>query len=391
MMLLPFTGKTAFLALIWWFVCPNRTWLFTCMRPHLDPLQFAYLPDRSTEDAAATVVHEVAQHLDRHPSHYVRCLFIDYSSAFNTIQPHLLIRKLESYNVPANLRLWILDFLTARRQRVRTDTEISEYMYTNTGAPQGCVISAFLFTVYTNDLSCDSDICKIVKYADDTVVMGMITDNDESGYRNTIDHVAEWCDRFYLNLNVKKTKEIIYDFRKSSSDHLPVIIGGDNVDVVANFKYLGVILDNTLKWDSHVAAQIKKAYQRFYHVRCLMNVHIDRSIVCMFYNAVISSVILYALSCWYCSCSAKCKISVTRVYNRICKIVGANYSNAVEIPSVCYNIRTLKLAKKIARDTAHPLHRYFNLLRSGRRFATLRCRTSRFRLTLVPSCIRMLN
>ena len=48
----------------------------------------------------------------------------------------------------------------------------------NTGAPQGCVLSALLFIVYTNALSLSSENCKIIKYADDTVVIGLISDNN---------------------------------------------------------------------------------------------------------------------------------------------------------------------------------------------------------------------
>jgi hypothetical protein len=127
--------------------------------------------------------------------------------------------------------LWILDFLTRRRQRVKTVSETSEYISINTGAPQGCVLSAFLFTMYTNDLCCDNADCKIIKYADDTIAIGLIRNNNVSVHRNTIEYVTEWCNKFYLNLNVKKTKELICDFRKSCTDHNPLVINGDNVDI----------------------------------------------------------------------------------------------------------------------------------------------------------------
>ena len=158
--------------------------------PHIDSLQFAYLKGRSTDDAISSLVHFTNQHLDESPSNYVRCLFIDYSSAFNTMLPHLLIDKLQHYNVHPNLQLWILDFLTNRSQHVRTDLETSPRININTGAPQGCVLSAFLFIVYTNELCENNKSCKIIKYADDTVVVGLIKDNDESKYENSISYVS---------------------------------------------------------------------------------------------------------------------------------------------------------------------------------------------------------
>jgi hypothetical protein len=58
----------------------------------LDPLQFAYRPNRSTDDAISIVLHTALSHLDKRNT-YVRMLFIDYSSGFNTIVPSKLITK----------------------------------------------------------------------------------------------------------------------------------------------------------------------------------------------------------------------------------------------------------------------------------------------------------
>ena len=61
----------------------------------LDPLQFAYYPNRSTYDAIAITLHTALTHLDKRNT-YVRMLFIDYSSAYNTIEPSKLVIKLEA-------------------------------------------------------------------------------------------------------------------------------------------------------------------------------------------------------------------------------------------------------------------------------------------------------
>ncbi len=55
-------------------------------KPFIDPQQFAYQAKRGVEDAVITMLHQVYRHLDK-PRSYVRTLFIDFSSAFNTIQP----------------------------------------------------------------------------------------------------------------------------------------------------------------------------------------------------------------------------------------------------------------------------------------------------------------
>ncbi|KAK3522295.1 hypothetical protein QTP86_001904 [Hemibagrus guttatus] len=61
--------------------------------PSLDPLQFAYRPNRSTDDAISTTLYLALTHLDNKDT-YVRMLFLDFSSAFNTIIPQHLIEKL---------------------------------------------------------------------------------------------------------------------------------------------------------------------------------------------------------------------------------------------------------------------------------------------------------
>ncbi|KAK7930368.1 hypothetical protein WMY93_006763 [Mugilogobius chulae] len=117
----------------------------------LDPYQFAYRAHRSTEDAIITALHTVLQHLDQKGT-YARLLFIDYSSAFNTIVPSRLIMKLLNLGLSSSLCMWIRDFLTKRPQAVRLGQHLSSTVTLSTGAPQGCVLSPLLYSLYTVDL-----------------------------------------------------------------------------------------------------------------------------------------------------------------------------------------------------------------------------------------------
>ena len=71
-------------------------------------------------------------------------LFIDYSSAFNTIEPSKLITKLRTLGLNTSLSNWIQDFLTGRSQVVRAGNNISATLILNTGARHGCVLSPLL-------------------------------------------------------------------------------------------------------------------------------------------------------------------------------------------------------------------------------------------------------
>jgi hypothetical protein len=76
-------------------------------------------------------------------------LFMAYSSAFNTIVPSKLIIKLEALGFNPALCNWVLDFLTGHPQVVKVGNNISTSLILNTGAPQGCVLSPLLYSLFT--------------------------------------------------------------------------------------------------------------------------------------------------------------------------------------------------------------------------------------------------
>jgi hypothetical protein len=116
----------------------------------LDPLQFAYRPNRSTDDAISIALHTALSHLDKINT-YVRMLITDYSSAVNTILPTKLITKRRTLGLNISLCNWILDILTGRFQVVRVGNNMSPMLILNTGAPQGCVLSPLLYSLLTHD------------------------------------------------------------------------------------------------------------------------------------------------------------------------------------------------------------------------------------------------
>ena len=229
---------------------------FICafLPPSMDPLQFAYRPNRSTDDAVSQVLHTTLSHLDSQRGGYVRLLFIDYSSAFNTIVPTRLAGKLIELGLNTPLCAWILDFLTARPQVVRVGRHISNPLTLNTGSPQGCVLSPLLYSLYTHDCVARYSSNSIVKFADDTVVVGLISDNDEKAYLEEVAGLTLWCQDNSLLLNVSKTKELIVDFRRAQHlqrTYSPLGINGTTVERVSRYKYLGVHISEDLTWTSY--------------------------------------------------------------------------------------------------------------------------------------------
>ena len=189
-------------------------------------------------------------------------LFIDHSSAFNTIVPSKLITKLRTLGLNTSFCNWILDFLMGRPQGGRVGNNTSATLIHNTGYPQGCVLSPLLYSLFTHDCTARHDSNTIIKFADDTTVVGLVTDNDETAYREEVRDNN-------LSLNVIKTKEMIVDYRKRRTKHAPILINGAVVEQVENFKFLGVHITNKLTWSKHTKTVVKRARQNLFPLRRL--------------------------------------------------------------------------------------------------------------------------
>ncbi len=232
----------------------------------LDPFQFAYKQGRGTDDSINSITHLVTEHPED-PKAYVRLLFVDFSSAFNMLQPHLLIEKLKNMNVNPFILKWFMSFLTNRVQYVRVNNVLSESRLSSTGAPQGCVSSPVLFTLYTNDCIKVHPDNYIIKFSDDTAILGLLhKDGSPVAYHSEICKFVQWCDSNYLMLNVKKTKEMVFNI-KAVDDLRTVVIHNEPIAQVSSYRYLGVYIDDTLSWRAHVESLCSKLQQRLYFLR----------------------------------------------------------------------------------------------------------------------------
>ncbi|KAK3554840.1 hypothetical protein QTP86_000885 [Hemibagrus guttatus] len=290
----------------------------TQLPPSLDPLQFAYCPNRSTDNAITTTLHLSLTHLDNKDT-YVRMLFIDFSSAFNTIIPQHLIEKLSLLSLKTSLCNWILDFLTERPHS-------NHYVK---------------FTI---------------------VVVGLISKNDESAYREEVQRLTAWCKANSLSLNVDKTKEIVVDFRSAQSNHYPLFIDGSPVEIVKSTKFLGVHLAENFTWSLNTTSSTKKAQWRIYFLQRLRKAHLPPPILTMFYRGTIESILSSCITAWFGNCTVSDRKTLQRIVRTGEKIIG------VSLPSITdmYTTRCICKANSIVDDPTHPSHTLFTLLPSGK-------------------------
>uniref|UniRef100_A0A1A8ATP4 Reverse transcriptase domain-containing protein n=1 Tax=Nothobranchius furzeri TaxID=105023 RepID=A0A1A8ATP4_NOTFU len=362
------------------------THIKTLLPPSLDPLQFAYRHNRSTDDAISTALHLALTHLDKKDTH-VRMLYIDFSSAFNTIIPQQLIGKLSMLGLNTSLCNWILDFLTGRPQSVRIGNCTSSTTTLSTGAPQGCVLSTLLFTLLTHDCVATHSSNYIIKFADDTTLVGLISKNDESAYRDEVQRLTNWCKVNNLSLNVDKTKEMVVDFRRIRSDHSPLSINGSSVEIVNNIKFLGVHLDKDLTWSLNTSFLYKQSQQRLFFLRRLRKAQLPPTMLTTFYRGTIESILSCCITAWFGNCAISDRKTLQRIVKTAEKIIG------VSLPSIkdIYTTRCIRKATSIVADWSHPSHTLFTLLPSGRRYRSIRALTFRLCNSFFPQAIRLLN
>lgn len=151
-------------------------------------------------------------------------LFVDFSSAFNIIIPHKLVQKLSDLGLHSSLFSWILDFLSNRPQSVKIGGHTSstltltltlnshpEYRSTTGVCPQPPPLLPLYTSLFPHSpLQYHRQICRRHHH-----IVGLITNNNETAYREEVRHLAEWCSHNNLDLKTTKTKGMIIDFRRS--------------------------------------------------------------------------------------------------------------------------------------------------------------------------------
>lgn len=350
----------------------------------LDMFQFAYLPNRSTQDAVLCLLTTVSTHIDRKATNTARCLFLDFSSAFNTINVQLLMPKLNYLH--ADIRGWIKSFLSDRPQYTKSDDRLSSVITTNTGTPQGTVLSPLLFALYTDMIRSEHRSVAVMKYADDTVIVGLIScQEDQDAYDSEISRLCNLCGDLDLILNSDKTKEMLFSTKRTPPAVSPTVIGGSQIELSPEIKYLGVTIDSKLKFSSQCQATISKANQRLYIVRRLKSLGAKPALLKQLYSSFIDSHIFYCLVVFYSNISMQDQKALRRLHN-----LGIKLQVQTESFDDILDNRTKSYVWKIFTDENHFIHKFVHRLPSGR-LQSFKVRATAGRDCFLRKMILMIN
>ena len=183
-------------------------------------------------------------------------------------------------------------------------------------------------------------------------MVGLISDNDKTAYREEVRDLAVWCQDNNLSLNVIKTKEMIVDYRKRRTEHAPILINGAVVEQVERFKILGVHITNKLTWSKHTKTVVKRARQNLFPVRRLKRFGMGSQILKRFYSCTIESILTVSITDLYGKSSASDRKALQRVART------AQYITGAKLPAIqdLYTRRCQRKAQKNFKSSSHPSH-----------------------------------
>lgn len=277
----------------------------------LSEKQFGYMENLNTEDALLQFLTPIYEDLNDNKK--VAGLFVDITKAFDTVDHSLLLEKLLHAGFRGVILSWFESYLTDRYQMVRVGDTLSSNLHITAGVPQGSVLGPILFLVYINSLCKLKLNGKLVAFADDTALA--YSDSSWSKVYEQINvdvtKLSLWFNLHFMCIS-RKTQAMQFFIKEDKHLHCDpgkIIYHSQlcnkqycsdacfEIEFVNKFRYLGVVLDNRLKYKDHVEqTRIKliPVIRKFYILRSIC----PKAILQMLFHSLFQSRINYGIAVW---------------------------------------------------------------------------------------------
>jgi hypothetical protein len=328
----------------------------------LEPTQFAYRSNIGTADALIQFLDDHTRELDKAPVKYVQNAFLDFSKAFDRLQPAILIEKMIRYGFNRDIVKLLASFLSNRKHCVKYSDAFSDYVSIEVGSPQGTIVGPILWLIYVNDLQAEN--FQVIKYADDTTFYTYVNTNTiADSITPAITDTQTWANTNSMTLNMDKTVILNVSLTNRHQHDERITIDDDlSLTPAKATKFLGVMVDSRLTFDDHVQYVISKCNSRLYLMRQLKSAGMNRDGLKMYYCTNIRSIITYASEAWYPILSSQNKTRLERIQKTAMKIISPDSSydqclttlNLSSIESFIFDLGYSHFIK-ILHDPDHPL------------------------------------
>ena len=226
---------------------------------------------------------------------------------------------------------WFSSYLDNRRQFCRVNGVSSDPAKINIGVPQGSCLGPLLFLIYINDLLYALKRAKATMYADDTVISfsSDSTEEIDAVVNAELDSLEKWLQGNKLSLNIVKTQAMIIglsqELRKIYTPTVQIPhfrVNGNDIDLVKETKYLGLMIDDNLKWESNVKYTQKKISRAIGLLKYAKH-YVQEGTLRNMYLSIVQPHFSYCCSVWGC-CGATKLNTLQKLQNRAARIVTSS-------------------------------------------------------------------
>ena len=219
----------------------------------LSPSLAAYRKNYSCEDVLLRSIEDWRDALDR--NHFIGCMSMDLSKAFDSLPHSLLLAKLLTYGMSECSVKLIRSYLTDRKQCVKIDNEYSLWKSMKRGVPQGSLTGPLLFNVFLNDFVVYMQkYCDIYNYADDNSLC--YRHENLTVMKQTMEECSNkaiaWFNANNMQANAKKFQCMLLQ-RQSKTLSISFKVDNEIITPSESIKILGVHLDKDLSFTKHVS------------------------------------------------------------------------------------------------------------------------------------------